>query len=95
MLDGTAAAQPGPFLAYLLSQKLAIGWRRSSGLGLGFIASFFAALVGGFAAFIGVFATAKKMEPKLSKALRAISVLVPVLFGLFQLWSGTSSFLAE
>jgi threonine/homoserine/homoserine lactone efflux protein len=70
-LGGTAAAQPGPFQAYLLSQTLANGWGRT--------------LVAAFIALIAIFATARRLDSRLSRAVSTVSIVVLAFSGLLQL----------
>lgn len=64
------------------------GWRQSASLGISFMAGFYGALIGGFAGFILIFATAGRLDPKISRALSLIAAVALFLFGLYQLWAG-------
>jgi threonine/homoserine/homoserine lactone efflux protein len=84
------ALSPGPYIfwATIGGPILIDGWRRSPVWGISFIGGFYGALIGGFAAFITLFAVAKRLDPRLNRSLSAISVLALLLFGLYQLWQG-------
>jgi threonine/homoserine/homoserine lactone efflux protein len=69
------------------------GWRESLGLGLSFLLGFYGTLVGGFMAYIALFAVARKMDPKVSRGLSLFSAIALFCFGLYQLWSGIKTLL--
>jgi threonine/homoserine/homoserine lactone efflux protein len=84
------ALSPGPYIfwATIGGPIFIDGWRRSPVLGISFISGFYGALIGGFAGFVILFAIAKRLDPRLSRSLSAVSVLALLLFGLYQLWQG-------
>jgi threonine/homoserine/homoserine lactone efflux protein len=87
------ALSPGPYLFWsVLAGPIVLeAWRRSPGLGISFVIGFYAMLIGGFALFVVVFATASRFGPKVSLVLRVISGMALVIFGLYQVWIGTSA----
>lgn len=81
---------PGPYIFWsLIAGPIVLeAWRQSPGLGLSFVLGFYGTLIGGFAAFVLLFATANRLDPKMSRALALISGLVLLVFGLYQLSQG-------
>jgi threonine/homoserine/homoserine lactone efflux protein len=69
------------------------GWRQSPTHGLSFMAGFYVMLIGGFMAFVALFAIAKNLDPRVSRLLSLASALALLLFGLYQLWLGIGSFM--
>ena len=67
------------------------GWRESSGLGIGFLVGFFGTFVASLAALIVLFATAGKISPKFNKILRGFAGAALLVFGVYQIWIGTTS----
>lgn len=88
------ALSPGPYIfwATIAGPILIAGWKESAGHGLSFLLGFYGTLIGGFMAFITVFAIAKRLDPNVNRALGFISAFVLLSFGLFQLWQGVMMF---
>ena len=86
------ALSPGPYLFWsVLAGPIVLeGWRQSPVLGLGFVLGFYATLIGGFAVFVIIFATASQLGPKVSRILSGVSAAALLVFGLYQLWTGLS-----
>jgi threonine/homoserine/homoserine lactone efflux protein len=86
---------PNPYIfwATIGGPLLIEGWRQSPTHGISFMAGFYVMLIGGFIAFITLFAIAKNLDPRVSKLLSLISAAALFLFGLYQLWLGAGSFL--
>ena len=86
------ALSPGPYLFWsVLAGPIVLeGWRQSPMLGLGFVLGFYATLIGGFAVFVIIFATASQLGPKVSRILSGVSAAALLVFGLYQLWTGLS-----
>ncbi len=86
---------PNPYIFWSLvaGPILLDGWRQSPVLGVGFLLGFYGALVGGFAALIIVFATARHLGEKVTRTLGIVSAVALVLFGLYQIWMGISELL--
>jgi threonine/homoserine/homoserine lactone efflux protein len=82
---------PGPYLFWsvIAGPVVLEGWRQAPSLGLIFVLGFYGALIGGFVAFIILFATASQIGPRVSHVLRIISAVALLIFGLYQLWTGT------
>ncbi len=89
------ALSPGPYLFWsVLAGPIVLeGWRQSPVLGLGFVLGFYATLIGGFAVFVIIFATASQLGPKVSRILSGVSAAALLVFGLYQLWTGLSHLL--
>lgn len=81
---------PGPYIFWsLIAGPIVLeAWRKSPGLGLSFVLGFYGTLIGGFAAFVLLFATASRLDPRLSRALTLVSGLILLAFGLYQLGRG-------
>ncbi|NJN98664.1 MAG: hypothetical protein HC875_33515 [Anaerolineales bacterium] len=81
---------PGPYLFWsvIAGPVVLEAWRQSPSLGLSFVLGFYGALIGGFVAFVILFATASQLGPKVNYFLRLVSAVALVIFGLYQLWIG-------
>ncbi len=90
------ALSPNPYIFWgtIGGPILITAWRQAPALGVSFLAGFYGTLIGGFMAFIALFAIAKNLDPRLGRVLSAVSALALLLFGLYQLWSGLRGFLA-
>ena len=84
------ALNPNPYIFWGLAAGpiLLQAWRRSATLGVSFLLGFYGTLIGGFALLIVLFATARRLGPRVSRHLTALSALALALFGAFQLWQG-------
>jgi threonine/homoserine/homoserine lactone efflux protein len=86
----TNAMSPGPYIYWslVMGPILLVGWREAPAKGIGFIASFYCALILSLAAIILAFGTARRLGPKVNRSLLAISAAALFFFGLYQLWRG-------
>ena len=84
------ALNPNPYIFWgtVAGPILIEGWRQSPASGLGFVLGFYGTLIGGFMAFILLFALAGRLDPGVSRILSGASALLLLLFGLYQLWLG-------
>lgn len=84
------ALNPNPYIFWsvVAGPILLEGWRQSARLGMSFVIGFYGTLIGGFAGFILLFASARRLDPRLSRILSAISAIALFVFGLYQLWLG-------
>lgn len=84
------ALGPGPYIfwATIAGPILLTSWRQSADLGISFLFGFYGALIGGFMAFVVLFAVARQLDPRLSRALGIVSALALLGFGVYQLWRG-------
>ena len=62
------------------------GWRAEPALGLVFLAGFYAVLLSGTAALIGLFSTAARLGSQVTRTLNGVAGLALIAFGLWQLW---------
>ncbi|CUS05354.2 Lysine exporter protein (LYSE/YGGA) [Candidatus Promineifilum breve] len=87
---------PGPYLfwATVAGPILLEAWRRSPAFGLGFLISFYVAIIGGLMVFILVFAGAGRIDPRVNRALGVVSVVGLLGFGLYQLVTGVGGLMA-
>jgi threonine/homoserine/homoserine lactone efflux protein len=83
---------PNPYIfwATIAGPIFIAGWRQSPDNGVGFVLGFYLALIGGFMAFIALFALTKRLDARVSRLLNGISALALLLFALYQLWLGMS-----
>jgi len=90
------ATSPGPYIFWSLvtGPILAAGWREAPANGVGFLAGFYAAMVGTLSGMILLFGTARQLGPKVNRALLGISAIALAGFGAYQLWQGLSPILA-
>ena len=84
------ALSPNPYIFWsaIAGPILIEGWRQSPLSGMSFILGFYGTLIGGFIGFIALFATARRLEVRLHRALSAVSALALLGFGAYQLWLG-------
>lgn len=81
---------PNPYIfwAAVGGPTLLDGWREAPGHGLGFILAFYVVLIGTFAGFVFIFASARHLGPRVSRALSGLSAVVLFVFGVYQLYQG-------
>lgn len=84
------ALSPGPYVYWSLvtGPILLTGWRETPVNGLGFLVSFYSAIVLSLGGIIVVFGTARRLGPKVSRVLLGMSAIALAGFGLYQLWVG-------
>lgn len=90
------ALSPNPYIfwATIAGPIVIEGWREAPGLGLSFVLGFYLTLIGGFMAFIALFAVTGSLDPRLNRILGFASAVALLLFGLYQLWLGAMTLLA-
>ena len=81
---------PNPYIFWITiaGPILIAGWREAPRFGLSFIAGFYLTLIGGFLAFVAIFALTGKLDARLNRALSGLAALALFLFGLFQVGKG-------
>lgn len=81
---------PGPYLFWGLvtGPILLRGWRASPANGIGFLVGFYAAMIGALVGLVLVFDSARRLGPKVNRALVGLSALALTAFGLYQVWRG-------
>jgi threonine/homoserine/homoserine lactone efflux protein len=87
------ALSPGPYLYWSLvtGPILLAGWRQTPGNGVGFLVGFYATMVLSLSATIVVFGTARRLGPRVNRALLGVSAVALAGFGMYQLWLGLGS----
>lgn len=87
---GMNATSPGPYLFWSTvgAPTLIAGWAQSPGLAIAFAAGFYLTLIGGLVGYILLFATASRIDPRLTRALNLLSALALLGFGLYRIWQG-------
>ena len=90
------ALNPNPYIFWSVvgGPIILSGWRESAGIAIGFVAGFFGTFVIGLAALIVLFATAGKINSNMNKILRMIAAVSLLSFGLYQVYTGTSTLAA-
>lgn len=84
------ALSPGPYLFWTLATGpiLVTGWRETPIHGIGFLASFYSALIFSLMALILVFGMARSLGPKVNRVMLGVSAIALFCFGIYQLWRG-------
>jgi hypothetical protein len=59
--------------------------------GIAFLAGFYGTVIAGMSGIILIFGTARRLGPKVSRALLGISAAALAGFGVYQLWLAISS----
>jgi threonine/homoserine/homoserine lactone efflux protein len=87
------ALSPGPYLYWSLvtGPILLAGWRETPINGVGFLVSFYTAIVLSLVAIILVFGTAQRFGPRINRMLLGVSAIALAGFGLYQLGLGLAS----
>ena len=86
----TNLLSPGAYIFWslLAGPVLVRGWRQSPADGLAFLAGFYVAMIGALALIVVLFAAARGLGPRVSRALLGVSSLALFGFGAYQLWQG-------
>ncbi len=81
---------PNPYIFWgtIAGPILIDAWRETAINGLAFFFGFYGALIGGFMAFVLLFATAKRLDEKVSRVLSGVSAAALFAFGVYQLYKG-------
>ena len=84
---------PNPYIFWgtIAGPILLSAWRETAVNGLAFFFGFYGALIGGFMAFVVLFAIAKRLDEKVSRILSGVSAVALFFFGLYQLSLGLSA----
>lgn len=64
------------------------GWHQAANRGAAFVAAFYVALIGTFAGFVAIFATAGRLGPTAQRVFSGVSALALFGFGVYQLVTG-------
>ncbi len=81
---------PNPYIfwATIAGPILITAWREAPRYGIGFLSGFYVTLIGGFMAFVALFAAAGKLDERLNSALNGLSAIALLIFGIFHLGRG-------
>lgn len=87
------ALSPGPYIFWTLvtGPILLRAWREAPLYGLGFLGGFYVTIVLSLVVIVVVFGTARRLGPKVNRALLGVSALALLGFGIYQLWLGINS----
>ena len=82
---------PGPYLGWslVMGPLLMRAWRESPGLGIALLISFYGTMVLTLAGIIVLFSFARRLGPRVNRALIGASVLALTGFAVYELWLGT------
>lgn len=88
------ALSPGPYLYWgLVTGPILVGgFREAAVRGVAFLGGFYAAMVGSLAGIILAFGAARRLGPRVNRAMLGLSAAALGGFGLYQLWRGISGF---
>jgi threonine/homoserine/homoserine lactone efflux protein len=86
---------PAPYLGWslVMGPLLRQGWQAAPRNGIALLAGFYSMLIFGTIAILGVFAAARRIGPRLTRALVGISAFALAGFGFYELWSGIATLL--
>ena len=84
---------PAPYLGWslVMGPLLLKGWQEAPANAIALLAGFYATLILGTIGILVLFAAARKLGPRVNRALVGISAIALACFGLYELWSGISA----
>ena len=84
------ALSPGPYLFWGLvtGPILLSAWRESPARAVGFLAGFYGAMVISLIGLIVLFSAARRLGPRVTRAMVGISAVALACFGAYQTWQG-------
>ena len=84
------ALNPNPYIfwATIAGPILLTALHESVWYGIAFLLGFYTILVGGFAAFVGLFSLTGNLSPRANRWLSGAAAIALGLFGVYQLWKG-------
>jgi threonine/homoserine/homoserine lactone efflux protein len=87
---------PGPYLFWGLvaGPVLVRAWSESPASGAAFLAGFYTAMIATLAGIILLFGTARRIGPRVTRGMLAVSAVVLAGFGGYQLWLGIARWLS-
>ena len=85
---------PGPYLGWslVMGPQLIRAWNEGPGNGIVLVAGFYCSMVIYSAIMIVLFGVASNLGPRVNRISQNISVIVLIIFGSYQLWTGLTSF---
>lgn len=91
-LKGVAmnAINPNPYIFWSTvgGPTLLQGWAQSPAYVVAFLVTFYVAIIAAMCAYIFLFATAHRLDPRLTRALNLASALLLLGFGLYRIYQG-------
>ena len=86
---------PGPYLGWslVMGPLLLKGWRETPVNGIALLAGFYISMIVSLMGIILLFAFAKTLGPRVTRALIGVSTIALACFGIYQLWFGMKYFL--
>lgn len=87
------ALNPNPYIFWSLvtGPILLRGWGETPVHGLGFMTGFYATMILSFSAIILAFGPARRLGPRVNRALLGLSAIALFCFGLLQFWLGITN----
>ena len=84
------ALSPGPYLFWGLvtGPILLSAWRESPARAVGFLAGFYGAMVMSLIGLIVLFGAARRLGPRVTRAMVGISAVALACFGVYRIWQG-------
>jgi threonine/homoserine/homoserine lactone efflux protein len=81
---------PGPYIAWsiVFGPIFLAGWKISAPTGIAFLIGFYVCLIGGYAALIALFASARYLGQRVHRTMIGLSAITLLGFGVFQVASG-------
>jgi threonine/homoserine/homoserine lactone efflux protein len=86
---------PGPYLGWslVMGPLLLKGWRETPVNGIALLAGFYISMIVSLMGIILLFAFAKTLGPRVTRALIGVSMIALACFGIYQFWFGIKYFL--
>jgi threonine/homoserine/homoserine lactone efflux protein len=86
---------PGPYLGWslVMGPLLLKGWRETPVHGIALLGSFYGVMVLSLMGIIVLFASARRLGPRVNRVLVGLSALALAAFGGYQLWAGLHALL--
>jgi threonine/homoserine/homoserine lactone efflux protein len=86
---------PGPYLGWslVMGPLLLKGWRETPVNGIALLASFYISMIVSLMGIILLFAFAKTLGPRVTRALLGLSSIALACFSIYQLWFGMKYFM--
>lgn len=84
---------PNPYLGWslVLGPQFLQGWRETPANGIALVIAFYLTMVATLVGIVALFAMAKNLGPRVSRALIGLSAIALLFFGGYQLWVGIGS----